>query len=187
MSEKISLFYTSDGQTWADYLKDKLNSKDYSIPAESIDFNDKTADFTAKVNVFLVTPDFLELKDYWPLLESCDTKTSVAVLAGVDHADWILAASTYKVESVLEWFDFPLEANDTCVKDLLMTIIGIYEMIGDPDDTWGELYMNIPGNKKKEQPDYAVPPSRPTGHENAVTNVFRKVIFKAFLHTSIMY
>ena len=185
MTDKVSIYYTSDGQLWADYLKDKLNSKEYSVPVDVINLCDGNFDFSSKVNVFLVSPDFLYLKN-WHVLKNFDTKTAVAVLAGVDQSDWTQAASLYNVESVLEWLDYELEASDTSVRNLLMFIIGIYESSNDPD--WDD-YMNIPATQNRAAPqnsEYKVPPSRPSRQPNSVTNVFRKVIHVISSHKDVL-
>lgn len=177
MTNKVSIFFTSDGVEWAGYLQDKLSCKDCNINTELVNLSNKDIDFLSKVNVFLVSPDFLELKS-WDILNKFDSKTAIAVLAGVDHNDWIEATGKHNIETVLEWLDYELEASDRSVRDLLVTIIGIYEIQeefgDDPDADWNN-YMNVPSDKPNEADSfYKVLPSRPCRPVNAVTNVFRK-------------
>ena len=179
MTNKVSIFFTSDGVEWAGYLQDKLSCKDCNINTELVNLSNKDIDFLSKVNVFLVSPDFLELKS-WDILNKFDSKTAIAVLAGVDHNDWIEATGKHNIETVLEWLDYELEASDRSVRDLLVTIIGIYEIQeefgDDPDADWNN-YMNVPSDKPNEADSfYKVLPSRPCRPVNAVTNVFRKVM-----------
>lgn len=178
MTDKISIFYTSDGKEWAVYLKEKLCCKDRFINSELVNLLDKNIAFNSKVNVFLVSPDFLDLQS-WGLLNKFNRKTAVAVLTGVEHNDWIEAVSKHNVDSVIEWLDYELEATDKSVRELLVSIIGIYELteeFGDDDEVQWDHYINVPNLEKKqnlEESHYKVLPcqSRPL---NAVSNVFRK-------------
>ena len=182
MTDKVSIFFTNDGVEWAGYLQDKLTCKGCNIHTELASISNKDIDFLSKVNVFLVSPDFLELES-WTILSQFDSKTAIAVLAGVNHNDWSEAAAKHNEDIVLEWLDYELEASDKSVRELLASIIGIYEMQeefgNDPDAAWNE-YMNSPPDKPNE-PDsfYKVLPSRPSRQLNAVTNVFRKVMWYA--------
>ena len=182
MTDKVSIFFTNDGGEWAEYLQDKLTCKYCNIHTELVSISSKDIDFLSKVNVFLVSPDFLELES-WSILSQFDSKTAIAVLAGVNHHDWSDAATKHNEDTVLEWLDYELEASDKSVRELLVSIVGIYEIQeefgNDPDAAWNE-YMNSPPDKLNE-PDsfYKVLPSRPSRQLNAVTNVFRKVMWDA--------
>lgn len=178
MTDKISIFYTSDGKEWAVYLKEKLSCKDRFINSELVNLLDKNIAFNSKVNVFLVSPDFLDLQS-WGLLNKFNRKTAVAVLTGVEHNDWIEAVSKHNVDSVIDWLVYELEATDKSVRELLVSVICIYELteeFGDDDEVHWDHYINVPTLEKKQTPEechYKVLPSqsRPL---NAVSNVFRK-------------
>ena len=179
MTDKVSIFFTNDGVEWAGYLQEKLSCKDCNIDTELVSISNKDIDFLSKVNVFLVSPDFLELES-WTILSQFDSKTAIAVLAGVEHNDWTEAAAKHNEDTVLEWLDYELEASDKSVRELLVSIIGIYEIqeeFGDDHEAAWNEYMNSPPDKPNEADSfYKVLPRRPSRQLNAVTNVFRKVI-----------
>lgn len=179
MADRVSIFFTSDGQEWAEYLKAKLSCKNCDINTELVNIEDKNIDFSSKVNVFLVFPDLLNLKS-WDILDKFDSKTAIAVLAGVELNDWVEAASKHHVESVQEWLDYELEENDQSVRELLVSIIGIYELreeFGDDVETAWNHYINVPAVEKKSDNEtfYKTLPSRPSRQVNSVTHVLRKV------------
>ena len=128
MSEELTIYYTPDAKTWAEYLRDTLNSKAYNIAAVLKDIAEAKAQKESKVNIILISPDLIEL-DNWDFMKDFDSSTSIAVLTGVDHGDWTSAAINFNMESVLDWFDYQLLANEESVTSLIIVIISLYESI----------------------------------------------------------
>ena len=135
MSEDLTIYYAPDGQVWAEYIQDALNSKAYGIGAVLRAFNEDTSSTPpSKINIVLISPDLIECED-WELMNELDSSTTIAVLTGVTHDDWSMAAERLNMESVLNWFDYQLSANEDSVKSLIIVIISLYERLIEDANT----------------------------------------------------
>lgn len=144
MSDKISIYFISDGNEWANYLTEKFSCEVYNIETVQQDFHTASSDMKTKVNVFLFTPD-LAIEDNWDLLNYFDSVTSVAVLTGITHEDWQGAIEMHGLESLNEWYVHELIAEEDSVRELLLLIISLYETdLVEPE----EEYMNVPADLK---------------------------------------
>ena len=144
MSDKISIYFISDGNEWANYLTEKFSCEEYNIETVQQDFQTASSDMKTKVNVFLFTPD-LAIEKNWDLLNYFDSVTSVAVLTGITHEDWQCAIEMHGLESLNEWYVHELIAEEDSVRELLLLIISLYETdIAEPE----EDYMNVPADLK---------------------------------------
>ena len=124
----MSIYYVSDGYNWSDYLFKKLHSKEYGIKCAQIDFN-KRSDLSLQssvINVFFVTPDFLEHQD-WKWAESVDTNRCILVLTGTEQEDLEDSATYYKFDHVNDFYIYQLMETEESVRDLLIFIISVFE------------------------------------------------------------
>ena len=147
MSEGISIYHTPDGKEWANYLKEKLSSEEYNITTNLKDFETAPSDIDTKVNVFVITPDFIKL-DNWNLMNYFDTSTSLAILTGVLYQDWSAAVLSHNIDSLNDWCYHELlgENLDGSVRELIVLIISLYENNElEPEE---ETYINIPADVK---------------------------------------
>ncbi|XP_060564669.1 uncharacterized protein LOC132723885 isoform X2 [Ruditapes philippinarum] len=128
MDSSVSIFYVSDGYNWSDYLFKKLHSKEYEITCEQIQFNKRSEHSlqSSVLNVFFVTPDFLENQD-WKWANSVDTNKCILVLTGTEQEDLEESAKHYKFDHVNDFFIFQLKETEDSVRDLLIFIITKYE------------------------------------------------------------
>ncbi|KAK3600218.1 hypothetical protein CHS0354_019845 [Potamilus streckersoni] len=131
--KEISVYYhPQDAADWAKYLQTKLGEREYQIATVLNDitsgpiFKGKT-----RVNVFLISPSFLELTDM-NIMAGFDSHFSLALLMGVDIDDFTFMTTKYDVyEHVKEWVKFEVQESEESVRTLLMTIVSMYET--DPD------------------------------------------------------
>ena len=149
MSESVSIYYTSDGQEWANYLEDKFSSKKYEMTAVLSDFSEPTDWTDAKLNILLITPALLEL-DHTDIQCHFSSTTFLAVLAGVSFEDWELASKVIQLDTRLDLFRYELAENEESVKNLITLIVSLFESIGrqSPRLSWdGE---SIPSSSEDE-------------------------------------
>ena len=150
MSEAISIYYTADGNAWANYLNEKLCSEEYNIVTNLKDFETASSDIDTKVNVFVITPDFIKLTN-WNLMNYFDSSSSLAVLTGVSCDDWAAKVNSSKIDALNDWCYHELlgEDLDGSVRELIVLIISLYENIElgavGPEE---ETYINIPADVK---------------------------------------
>lgn len=204
----VSVYYQpSDGTEWARYVHDKLVSRDYEIKCILNNFScQKTVPKLSKVvNVFLVTPDFLDYPD-WDVTRQVDRDTCITVLTGVDSVDFEQAARLYNCAFVLDWYTHELDNTEESVRDMLVSIISLYEStdlsnhIEVPqhrphrvisgiyeNDTWGEdEYDTLPptrclkGMLVEEDDEYDILP--PARQVNGLVTAFTKVSSNSFFH-----
>ncbi|KAK3600209.1 hypothetical protein CHS0354_019835 [Potamilus streckersoni] len=127
--KEISIHYhPQDGTEWAKYLQSKLGEREYQI---GIGLNDVTSNDISqgksKINVFLITPDFLELIDP-NIIKGFDHKCSLSVLMGVGTEDFTLITKEHGVhEDVKDWITLIVDASEESVRHLLMTIVTLYD------------------------------------------------------------
>ncbi|XP_052787501.1 uncharacterized protein LOC128222491 isoform X2 [Mya arenaria] len=122
-----SVFYAkADGSEWAKYVNEKLKS--YGIHGELNELSvDKHLVVVSQcINVLIITPDFLEHKD-WSSISELDHDTCFAVLTGVELCDLKDAGKLYGCEHMAEWEVHENTGTDDCVKDMFVKIIAIYE------------------------------------------------------------
>lgn len=125
----VSIYYVPrDGAEWARYLQEKLGHKEYDIQCEINDFTGQRSChvISTKVNVFLVTPDFLECRN-WDTLNEFNKDTCIFVLTGVDNLDFSAAAALYRSDYVLDWYIHELVGTEQSVREMILSIISIYE------------------------------------------------------------
>lgn len=131
----VSIYYhPSDGNDWAHFLKDKFMSKEYGLDCILNDFSIRRSFhvISTAVNVFLVTPDFLDCQN-WDVLRSVDNDTCIAILTGVDMVDFEAAAKTYDSEYVChDWRVRELSNTEEAVREMLVDIIRLYEDVEPP-------------------------------------------------------
>ncbi|KAK3600211.1 hypothetical protein CHS0354_019837 [Potamilus streckersoni] len=126
---KISIHYhPQDGVVWAKYLQSKLAQPEYKI---GIALNDITSDDMSRgrsrLNIFLITPDFLELIDS-NIVKGFDHQISLAILMGVDTENFTLTTTLSGVyEDVKDWLTLDVDGSEESVRHLLMTIVTMYE------------------------------------------------------------
>ena len=141
MTNSVCIFYLPDGEVWAKYLQERLNSEQYDISAVTKHYRDvSTAKNTqTKLNIMLITPELIESHNL-DLRVDYGGATCVAVLAGVDHENWILAKTVLRLDNELDWFIYELEADADSVRDLMVFIVSLYESIGrqSPRLSWPE-------------------------------------------------
>ncbi|KAK3600210.1 hypothetical protein CHS0354_019836 [Potamilus streckersoni] len=127
--KEISIhYYPQDGVEWAKYLQVKLGEREYEI---DIALNDVTSDCTAqgrnRINVFLITPDFLDLKDL-NFMTGFDHQFSLAILMGVDIENYTSITTQSGVhEDVKDWLTLDVDGTEESVRHLIMTIVSMYE------------------------------------------------------------
>lgn len=129
MESRVLIHYVpSDGQVWAEYLCQKLRAKPYEINCELIKFtpNSVAEAHSSILNVFFVTPDFLDVQD-WSWTNSLDKNTCILVLTGTEQEDLELATQIHKSEHVLDFLIHQLTETEESVRDLLIIIITKYE------------------------------------------------------------
>lgn len=129
MSESVSIYFTSDGKEWADYLEGTFSSKKYEMTAVLSDFSEPADSTDAKLNILLITPALLELDDTDIKCHFSST-TSIAVLAGVSDEDWKLASKIIQLDRRLDLYVYELGENEESVKNLVTLIVSLYESIG---------------------------------------------------------
>lgn len=130
--QRVSLhFVPSDGQTWAEYIGLKLQG--YSTNCELCDFTATPSKNhrDSKVNVFFITPDFLEHQN-WQVLHTVKSSSCVLVLTGTEHAD-LEHVLDKKVKNAQDFFIHEMEQTEESVQDLLVLIISKYEEEDNPD------------------------------------------------------
>ena len=150
MSEAISIYYTPDGNAWANYLNEKLCSEEYNIVANLKDFATASSDIDTTVNVFVITPDFIKLTN-WNLMNYFDSSSSLAVLTGVSCDDWAAKVNSSKIDALSDWCYHELlgEDLDGSVRELIVLIISLYENIElGAVEHEEETYINIPADVK---------------------------------------
>ena len=140
MADMVCIFHLSDGEVWAKYLQETLqNSEKYDITAVLRHYRDIADGIQAKLNILLITPEIIET-DELDLRSEYGGATCIAVLAGVDHDDWIVAKNVLRLDTELDWFIYELEAEGGSVRDLIVLIVSLYESIGrkSPMSFWSE-------------------------------------------------
>lgn len=181
----VSIYYVpKDGAEWARYLQEKLGAKEYDLQCKINDFTCKQSChvISTKVNVFLVTPEFLECRN-WDTLNDFNKDTCIFVLTGVDNLDFSAAATLYNTDYVLDWYIHELLASEQSVKEMLLSIITIYESTdslscpdacGDkPCRSGSGIYENATWDE--EDMYDTLPPARQV---NGVVQAFCKVRFQ---------
>lgn len=139
MNTDVAICYvSSDGVDWASYIKDKLVCEPYGINCGLIDV--ASTSFTrdlylqhSKVNVFFITPDFLEQSDIQSIL-NLDKDTTITVLTGVERDDLILAVKDVKYDILTDSIICDLQQNEESVRNLLITIIHVFENVEIPEE-----------------------------------------------------
>ncbi|KAK3600212.1 hypothetical protein CHS0354_019838 [Potamilus streckersoni] len=126
--KEISIHYhPQDGTEWATYLQSKFGERKYQI---SIALNDVTADNksqeSSNINMFLITPDFLESIDL-NTMKGFDNKCSLAILMGVDAEDFTFIAIEHGMHDVKNWLMLDVDGTEESVRHLIMTIVSMYE------------------------------------------------------------
>ncbi|KAL3875377.1 hypothetical protein ACJMK2_033330 [Sinanodonta woodiana] len=127
--KEISIHYhPQDGTEWATYLQSKLGEREYQI---DIALNDVTRNDASqgksKINVFLITPDFLELIDPG-IMKGFHHTCSLVILMGVEAENFTLITKQHGVhEDVRDWITLTVDASEESVRHLLMTIVTLYE------------------------------------------------------------
>lgn len=193
MADEICILHEDDSEPLAKFLQDKLSSDDMSINTCLCTDLQTRGDTNCKVNIFLISPEFLERKKLHTI-KDFNEKNSVLVLAGSEHNDFEQEAINQGTESLLEWFVFHLEETDESVKELLVSVISIYELGSIPEDSSENdtedetgtglsqaesiLSHNVSDTTEKTgtmNSDYKVLPPRSSVLFNAVKHVFRKV------------
>ncbi|KAL3875382.1 hypothetical protein ACJMK2_033335 [Sinanodonta woodiana] len=121
-------YYPQDGVQWARYLQAKLGEREYEI---DIALNDVTSSSTAqgssRMNVFLITPDFLDLKDL-KIMTVFNHQFSLVILMGVDIQNFHSKTKHHGVqEDVNNWFTLEVDGSVESVRHMLMTIVSMYE------------------------------------------------------------
>ena len=125
----VSIYHVpKDGAEWAKYIQEKLATKGYDLRCVLNDFTCQTSSHVVSttVNVFLITPDFLDCRN-WDTLNDFDKDTCIFVLTGVDITDFAEAAREYKTEHVLDWYILEITNTEHSVRDMVVSIISIYE------------------------------------------------------------
>ncbi|KAL3875392.1 hypothetical protein ACJMK2_033345 [Sinanodonta woodiana] len=131
--KEISVYYhPQDAAEWAKYLQAKLGEREYQIDTIlNAITNDPIVKEKTRVNVFLISPSFLELTDM-KIMAGFDSHFSLALLMGVDMDDFIFMTTKCDVyREVKEWVKFEVQESEESVRTLLMTIVSMYET--DPD------------------------------------------------------
>ena len=174
----IIYYVTSDGETWAKFVGNKLHSAPYSIDVKLVEFTESTVlpQNSNKLCIFFITPDLLDIKDLNCLgtfrLESC-----MGVLTGVNFNDIELVAKRKHCRNVLDWFFYEMVEHDleTSVRELMMSIIGAYE--GDLDLASNTIVSPV---SPKQSPDYSDDYDRlpPPKQVNSVQDIFVKVKYR---------
>lgn len=192
MADEICIFHEGDSEPLAKFLQDKLSSDDMSIDTCLCTDLRTTGDKKCKVNIFLISPEFLQQKKLH-IVKDFNEKNSALVLVGSEYSGFEQEVINQDAESLLEWFVFHLEETDESVKELLVSIISIYELGSIPEDssendtedesgtgisqTESIEYHNISDFTEKadaRNSDYIVLPPRSSLLSNAVKHVFRK-------------
>ena len=195
MAEGVCIFFENDGQLLAKYLQEKLNSKEMAIKTNiNVIYEYQSAE-PFKVNVFLISPEFLSTTSL-KTIQDFEKTRSILVLASTDFSELEEAVVENGIEPLLEWFVYSLEESDNSVKELLVSIISLYEdcllfddtseseMEEKSENTWdgdnnGEIEYsgkNPEENICEDDEHYKVLPERSSTFLNAVKYVFRKVI-----------
>lgn len=124
----VSLYYVpSDGEAWALYIGQILRADEYTIDCQLCDFTaGANIDMkSSKVNVFFVTPDFLEHSD-WQRLHAVDKSSCILVLTGIEQADLEAVMST-RCKQIDDYYIYEMMESEKSVRDLLIFIISKYE------------------------------------------------------------
>ena len=181
MSDAITIYYAPDGDAWANYLNEKLCSDGYNIVTYLKDFETASSDIDTKVNVFVITPDFIHLSD-WNLMSYFDPSSSLAVLTGVTFEEWSAKVSSSKIDALNDccYHELLGEDLDGSVRELIVLIISIYEYIElgavEPEE---ETYINIPADVKLPGKTTKNPPAKKQESKSSISDeVFEPSISK---------
>ena len=172
----VCILYEKDGQPLANYLQGKLNDAELDIKTDIKNINEKEFGEQYNVYVFLVSPDLLYTASL-TFIQEFEKNTSLIVLAGTKYSEFEQEALAQSQGTILDWFTFSLEENEESVKQLLVSVISLYESCLIPDAN-NEMEMRLKDILAADENDESCSSSE-VSELNAVKHVFRKVM----LHT----
>ncbi|KAL3875384.1 hypothetical protein ACJMK2_033337 [Sinanodonta woodiana] len=160
--KEISIHYhPQDGAEWAKYLQSRLGEREFEI---DIALNDVTApDISrgrSRINVFLITPDFMDLTDL-NIMKGYDHRYSLAILMGIETEIFTLLTTQRGIyEDLQDWITLDADESEESVRRLLVTIVTMYEydylpsrirpVIMEPSDEGTMVYIGLERDTKSE-------------------------------------
>ncbi|XP_052264943.1 uncharacterized protein LOC127867661 isoform X2 [Dreissena polymorpha] len=181
MHRGASVFYIpSDGTDWAKYVAQKL--EDYNIKCKIFNFTDTNHfEISSHVNVFIITPDFLEFTD-WTVFKHVDINKCMLILTGSEQCDLEEASRRYGCAQVANCAMHENTGSEESVKEMMIRIILMYEgeLITSPSANsspapsphWFDHSPSDPG-ADRDSGDYDVLPAY-TRQLNCLHEVFYK-------------
>jgi len=130
--QEPSVYYRhSDGSDWAQYIRTKLKDNHIDCKLNEITEDKVLNPLSRSVNVFVVTPDFLEHRD-WSFIAQHEQETSIVILTGVEHVDFETAARLNRAEQALTWEVFENTGTEQAVRNMFVVIIAMFEHAAPP-------------------------------------------------------
>ena len=171
----VCILYEKDGQPLANYLQGKLNDAELDIKTDIKNINEKEFGEQYNAYVFLVSPDLLYTTSL-TFIQEFEKNASLIVLAGTKYSEFEQEALAHSQGTILDWFTFSLEENEESVKQLLVSVISLYESCLVPDATANnEMEMRLKDILAADENDESCSSSE-VSELNAVKHVFRKVM-----------